>query len=67
MISLKKNYEILHKDRRLSVEMMLEITNINIETITTILTKELQMVKVWPKMVPKTWPRAKNEQKKHLF
>ena len=45
--------EIVRNDRRLSVRMMSDITNIDRETIRKILTEDLQMTKVCAKMVPK--------------
>nr|CAH7735575.1 unnamed protein product [Callosobruchus chinensis] len=51
--NIKKVNEIVRKDRRLSLRMISDLSNIDRETVRKILHEDLKMTKVCAKMVPK--------------
>jgi predicted transposase YdaD len=51
--NIAKLHQTAHENRRLTIRSIAEQANINTETVRKILNEDLDMRKVWAKMVPK--------------
>nr|CAH7740212.1 unnamed protein product [Callosobruchus chinensis] len=64
--NIKKVNEIVRKDRRLSLRMISDLSNIDRETVRKILHEDLKMTKVCAKMVPKNLTPEQKENRKNI-
>lgn len=64
--NVKKVNEIVRKDRRLSLRMISDLSNIDRETVRKILHEDLKMTKVCAKMVPKNLTPEQKENRKNI-
>nr|CAH7723473.1 unnamed protein product [Callosobruchus chinensis] len=64
--NIKKVNEIVRKDRRLSLRMISDLSNIDRETVRKILHEDLKMTKVCAKMVPKNLTLEQKENRKNI-
>jgi len=64
--NVQKINEIVRKDRRLSIRMIVDMVNINKETVRQILHDELNMTKVCAKLVPKNLTQDQKDNRKNI-
>jgi len=61
--NISKVRQIVRENRRLTVRSIAELVNIDRETVRKILTEDLDMRKVWAKMVPKELTEEQKQKK----